>query len=187
MLQQIPREYMQRILGKHGDALWRHAHGIDERPVVPYSEAKSVSTECTFREDTIDIRGLRATIAAMAEKIAFKLRSKQQLASVLTVKIRYADFSTLTKQLRIPYTAADHYLSHKALEIFEKLYDRRLRVRLVGVRLSGLVHGGYQIDLFEDTSSQIRLYEAVDKIKFRYGAAAVMRGNTIGSLGRRAG
>lgn len=183
-LQQIPREMLEQILGKTGRSLWKRARGIDDSPVVPYSERKSISTERTFGEDTIDVKGLRATLMGMTEKLAFGIRKENKLTACITVKIRYSNFDTVTKQARIPYTASDHQLAEKALELFEGLYDRRLRIRLIGVRFSDLITGGYQIRLFEDTEKHISLYEAVDKMKFRYGAGAVTRACTVGALGR---
>ncbi len=183
-LREIPQEFLQRIMGKPGVTLWQRAHGIDDTPVEPYSERKSISSEQTFAEDTIDIVGLRATLARMTEKLAFSLRESEKLTACITVKIRYADFNTLTKQARIPYTASDHELGHKAQELFEQLYDRRQRLRLIGLRFSHLISGGYQINLFEDTQKQLRLYEAIDKIKFRFGADAVMRASAFGEIGR---
>lgn len=183
-LQEIPRDFLTRIMGKSGATLWQRARGIDNSPVVPYSERKSISTEMTFGEDTIDVDGLRATLVRMTEKIAFKMRSEQKLSACITVKVRYANFDTVTKQTRIAYTASDHVLSARALELFESLYDRRLRVRLIGVRCSHLIRGGHQIDLFEDTERDLNLYEAIDKIKFKYGAGAIMRGNAVRAIGR---
>lgn len=183
-LREIPKDFLLRIMGKSGATLWQRAHGIDDTPIEPFSERKSISTEQTFAEDTIDVIGLRATMARMTEKLAFSLRETGKLTACVTVKIRYADFNTLTKQCRIPYTANDQELGRKVCELFEQLYDRRQRLRLVGLRFSHLISGGYQINLFEDTQKQLRLYEAIDKVKFRFGADAVMTANAFGRIGR---
>jgi DNA polymerase-4 len=111
----------------------------------------------------------------MTEKLAFELRQQGKLTSCITVKIRYANFDTHTQQLMIPYNAADHILIRKAKELFQKLYNRRMLIRLLGVRLSHLVQGFQQIDLFEDTTELVNLYQAMDKIRHRYGAEAVKR------------
>jgi DNA polymerase IV len=174
-LQQMPVELLERAMGVNGTAIWKKANGIDNTPVQPYSERKSISAENTFEEDTIDIKKLQATIVAMAEKIAFSLRKKEKLTSCITVKIRYSDFDTHTLQAHIPYTSCDHIIIEKAKELFEKVYQRRMLIRLVGVRASSLIHGGYQINLFEDTQEMISLYQAMDKIRLRYGATAVKR------------
>lgn len=175
-VQGMPVELMEKVMGKHGVALWKKANGIDNSPVAPYSERKSISTERTFDKDTIDVGRLRSLLMAMAENLAFQLRRGQKLTACLTVKLRYSDFSTHTLQSRMPYTSADHILIPKALELFEKLYNRRLLVRLIGIRYSHLVGGGYQINLFEDSEGQIRLYQAMDKLRERYGDRAVIRG-----------
>ena len=178
-LRKIPREMLERILGKQGIMLWKRARGIDDSPVVPYTERKSISSERTFGQDTIDLVQLHSTIARMTEKLAFQLRESQKLCATVTVKIRYANFDTFTRQMRVPYTACDHELNRKTRELFEQLYDRRLRIRLVGVRFSSLIHGNPQLNLFEDTQTQVHLYKAIDKMKHRYGAEAVLRGNAI--------
>lgn len=183
-LRDIPRDVLVRLMGKPGMTLYQRARGRDDSPVVPYNERKSVSSEQTFAEDTIDLTGLRSTLIGMTEKLAFSLRNDQKLSACITVKIRYADFNTVTRQARVPYTAVDHVLSDKAVELFDQLYDRRQRIRLIGVRFSHLIHGGYQINLFEDTQKQIRLYQAIDRMKHRFGADSVMRASAIGGIRR---
>ncbi|GAA6772613.1 DNA polymerase IV [Flavobacterium sp. CGRL2] len=174
-LAEMPPEVLQQMIGKNGLDIWKKANGIDHTPVEPYSERKSISTEHTFAQDTIDIAKLKRVLLGMVEKLAFQLRSEQWLTSTVTVKIRYANFDTETKQCRVAYTSADHVLTKNVMELFEKLYQRRMRLRLIGVRFSGLVRGTYQIDLFEDTQEMLSLYAAMDKMKNRYGFDAVMR------------
>ena len=132
-LQEMPVDMMERVLGKSGRTIWRKAQGEDPTPVMPTSDRKSISTERTFRKDTTDTGQLRGILIAMAENLAFQLRRGNKLTACITVKVRYSDFDTRTLQARIPYTAADHRLVPKALEMFEQLYDRRVLVRLVGV------------------------------------------------------
>ena len=174
-IQEMPMELMEKVLGKNGVSIWKKANGIDNSPVVPYSERKSISTERTFDRDTIDMVKLRAILLAMAENLAFQLRRGLKLTACVTVKVRYSDFNTYTLQSRIPYTSADHVLIPKVMELFKKLYNRRLLVRLIGVRFSHLVEGGYQINLFEDAEEVINLYHAMDKIRDKYGDRKVMR------------
>lgn len=178
-LQEMPRDLLAQIFGKNGIAMWEKANGIDNSPVIPYSERKSISTERTFDQDTTDVVKLREIILAMTEHLAFQLRSENKLTSCVAVKVRYADFNTYTQQIRVPYTSADHILIPRILELFDKLYDRRLRVRLVGVRFSSLVHGNYQINLFEDTGEIINLYQAVDRMRLKHGDRSVVRAKTI--------
>ncbi|WP_166919935.1 DNA polymerase IV [Flavobacterium poyangense] len=174
-LSEMPAEVLQRMIGKNGLDIWKKANGIDNTPVEPYSERKSISTEHTFSQDTIDIAKLKRILMGMVEKLAFQLRSEQWLTSTITVKIRYANFDTETKQCKIGYTSADHILNKNVNELFDKVYQRRMRLRLIGIRFSGLVRGTYQIDLFEDTQEMLSLYAAMDKMKSRYGFDAVMR------------
>ena len=174
-LSEMPMEVLQQLIGKNGTSLWKKANGIDSTPVEPYTERKSISSEHTFDQDTIDIKMIRDVISGMVEKLSFQLRSEQWLTSTVVIKVRYANFDTETKQCRVAYTSADHTLSKSALDLFDKLYNRRMRVRLIGVRFTGLVHGSQQIDLFEDTQEMVSLYQALDKIKNRFGFAAVGR------------
>lgn len=178
-LREMPVNFLVSAFGKNGRALWNKAHGIDNSPVVPYSEQKSISTESTFDEDSIDVKRIKSILIAMVEKVAFKLREQKKLTSCITVKIRYSNFDTETKQIHIPYTSSDHILLRTVLELFDKLYNRRMLIRLVGVRLSNLVHGNYQISLFDDTIESINLYEAIDRIKHRHGSEKVMRATTV--------
>lgn len=174
-LQEMPLELLQQVLGENGSVIWRKAQGIDNSPVEPYSERKSISTERTFDKDTIDVKALKGLLIGMTEKLAFQLRSEQKLTACVTVKIRYSDFNTYTMQARIPYTSLDHVLIDKVKELFDKLYQKRLLIRLVGVRFSHLVHGGHQYNLFDQTPEQVQLYLAMDKIRKRYGDDAVAR------------
>jgi DNA polymerase-4 len=166
---------MEKVLGKNGVSIWRKANGLDNSPVIPYSERKSISTERTFDKDTIDVHKLKGILLAMAENLAFQLRRGLKLTACVTVKVRYSDFNTYTLQSRIPYTSADHVLIPKTLELFNKLYNKRLLVRLIGVRFSHLVEGGLQINLFEDNEEIINLYHAMDKIRDKYGDRSVLR------------
>jgi len=182
-VQEMPMEMMNRALGKNGVSLWKKAQGIDNTPVIPYHERKSISIERTFEHDTIDVVKLKSLITAMAENLAYQLRNGDKLTSCVTVRVRYSDFQTYSKQKRIPYTANDHALIQTTLDLFNQLYDRRVLVRLVGVRFSHLVEGGHQINMFEDDMELLHLYQAMDKIRNRYGQDAVKRAVAIESQG----
>ena len=174
-LQEMSVDLMERAFGQNGVTIWNKANGIDHSPVVQYSERKSISTERTFDRDTIDVVKLKGIITAMAENLAFQLRRGEKLTACVTMKIRYSDFNTYTMQRRIPYTAADHVLMPLALELFDKLYNKRLLVRLIGVRFSHLVQGFHQINMFDDKTELIDLYHAMDRIRDRYGDRSVLR------------
>ncbi|KJD33824.1 DNA polymerase IV [Tamlana nanhaiensis] len=173
-VQDMPMELMHRVLGKNGLVIWKKANGIDNSPVVQYHERKSISTERTFNKDTTDVTKLKGIIVAMAENLAYQLRRGNKLTACITFKIRYSDFQTYTQQQRIPYSAMDHTIIPVVLDLYQKLYNRRLLVRLIGVKFSHLVEGGHQINLFEDNEKQLRLIEAIDKMRVRYGDRAVI-------------
>jgi len=179
-MQEMPVQMMEQVLGENGIMIWRKANGIDNSPVEQYSERKSISTECTFDKDTIDVTYLNAVMMRMTEKLAFQLRDEQKLTSCVTVKIRYSDFNTYTMQARVPYTALDHVLIEKVKELFNKLFQKRMLIRLIGVRFSHLVHGTYQIDMFDDTTEQLQLYQAMDRLRKRFGKNAVQRAAGMG-------
>jgi len=174
-LQEMPVEMMEKVLGKNGNEVWRRANGIDAAPVRPYSERKSISTERTFEKDSIDVVHMKELLVSMVERLAYDLRKKQKLTACITVKIRYSNFDTHTLQKHIPYTSFDHVLIEVAKELFDRLYQRRILIRLIGVKLSHLVGGVQQLDLFEDTPEMIRLYLAIDKLRNRYGKKTVRR------------
>jgi DNA polymerase-4 len=174
-LRNIPAEMLEKLMGKNGIEVWKRANGIDSTPVISYSEQKSIGTEHTFEKDTTDVARLNQILVSMVEKIAYDLRKQEKLASCVTVKIRYSNFDTHTLQKRIPYTSFDHVITDIAKELFAKLYQRRMLIRLIGVRLSHLVRGVQQLDMFDDTPEKVSLYMAMDRIRRRFGKDAVRR------------
>ncbi len=174
-VQEMPMELMEQVLGQNGTMIWKKANAIDNSPVEPYSERKSISTERTFDRDTIDVKALKSLLISMTEKLAYQLRQEEQLTACVTVKIRYSDFNTFTMQARIPYTSLDHTLMQKVGELFDKLYQRRMLIRLIGVRFSHLIQGSYQYNMFEDCSKQLLLYQAMDKMRKRYEDDSIIK------------
>ena len=174
-LRDIPAEYLAYLFGKNGKVLSQRANAIDPSKVIPYVKSKSIGKERTFDKDTINIKQLKSIISNMCEQLAYELRSSKKLTSCITIKIRYTDFDTHTLQKKIYYTACDHQLIDYALQLFDKLYKRRVLIRLVGVKLSGLVNGHYQMNLFEQSEKMANLYKAMDKMKDRFGGDCVTR------------
>jgi DNA polymerase-4 len=179
-LSRIPPEMMEKVLGKNGIDIWKKANGIDSTPVIPYWEQKSISAERTFDTDTTDLALLNNTLVGMVEKISYQLRREEKLTSCITVKIRYSNFDTHTLQQRIPYTSFDHKLIDLAKSLFVRLYQRRMLIRLIGVKFSHLVQGTPQLNLFEDTPEMVRLYQEIDRMRIRYGKKAV--GRAVGKM-----
>ncbi|MEX0986837.1 MAG: DNA polymerase IV [Bacteroidales bacterium] len=178
-LRMIPREMMEGLMGKNGIVIWKKANGIDSTPVMRYSERKSMGTEKTFDKDTMDVNRLRDLLVSMVEKLTFQLRKEEKLTSCITVKIRYSNFDTHTLQKRIGYTSFDHVLIPLAKELFDRVYQRRMLIRLVGVKFSGLIRGVQQLNLFEDTSEMVRLYLAMDSLRKRFGPGSIKRATGI--------
>ncbi len=179
-VQEMPVELMESIMGKNGISLWKKAQGVDNSPVEPWNERKSISSERTFDQDSTDIAKMKSILVAMAESLAYQLRSENKLTSCVTIKIRYSDFQTYSKQCMIPYTSLDRTLINTTLNLFDSLYQRRVLIRLIGVRFSHLVGGSYQIRLFEDSEKLVRLYQSMDSIRKRFGQQAVKRAVTMG-------
>ncbi|MCB9326000.1 MAG: DNA polymerase IV [Lewinellaceae bacterium] len=176
-LRHIPQALLQREFGQHGLSLWKKANGIDNSPVIPYREKKSISSERTFHEDTIDVRFLKSKLTALVMNLAYELRQSSRLTACIAVKIRYSDFNTYSKQKHIPYTASDQALIRFAQELFDSLYNRRQLVRLIGVRFSKLVYGHQQMELFTDMEEDGRLLKVMDDLRKRFGMGAVKRGS----------
>jgi DNA polymerase-4 len=178
-LSRIPMDMMERVMGKNGIVIWEKANGIDSTPVRPYFESKSVSTETTFDQDSIDIVRMKEILVKMVEKLAFELREQQKLTANVTVKIRYSNFDTHTIQKQVPYTAFDHVLIPVVKDLFDRLYQRRMLIRLIGIRFSKLVPGSQQLNMFEDSTEMICLYQALDRIRHKYGVKSIRRGVVV--------
>src|SRR5690606_24546338 len=184
-LQQMDVFTLQRVLGENGVGIWKKAQGIDNNPVIPFHQPKSMSKENTYQQDTIDMDVLKRTLAAMVDELAFELRREKKLTGCITLKIRYSNFDTHTRQMRIPYTNSDRTITGKVMELFKKLYSRRMLIRLIGVKFSNLIYGAYQVDLFKDTLEDINLMEAMDRIRLRYGLQYISKGICLPEKGGR--
>ena len=175
-LQQMTVFTMKQVLGENGVSIWNKANGIDNNEVVPFHQQKSMSKENTFEQDTIDMDILKKVMLSMVDELAFDLRKDNKLTSCITIKIRYSNFDTHTTQAKLPFTASERVISEKVLQLFNKLYSRRMLIRLIGVKFSNLIIGNYQADLFNDTMEDINLSKTMDKIRVRFGHQSVLRG-----------
>jgi len=181
-LQQMEVFTLRQVLGENGVTIWNKANGMDNSIVVPFRDQKSMSKENTFEADTIDMDRLRKTLAGMVDALAFELRRDGKLAGCITLKIRYSNFDTHTQQVKIPYTNSDKHIAEKVLELFKKLYSRRMLIRLIGVKLSNLITGSYQIDIFNDTMEEILLMQAMDQVRKRFGTDYIQKGICVPDL-----
>ncbi|MFI5156060.1 MAG: DNA polymerase IV [Chitinophagales bacterium] len=170
-----PVEILEKKLGKYGRDLWSKSQGIHEGEVIPYQEAKSISTENTFEENTADPEFLDTELVRMTEKIAYELRQENKTAGCIAVKIRYPSFETVSKQTSIPYTFYDDELIPKAKDLFRQLHRAGEPLRLLGVRLSELTDEAVQTNLFENLEKKSGLYRAIDEVKNKYGRDAITK------------
>ncbi|MEO8413924.1 MAG: DNA polymerase IV [Ginsengibacter sp.] len=168
-------ENLEKILGKWGFDLWNKAQGTGHSTITPYHEAKSISTENTFEENLSDVNRLMSEIVRMTEKIAFELRKEEKVTGCITVKIRYPDFETTSRQTSVSYTCADDEIIPVAKDLFHKLYKKEKPVRLLGVRFSDLTNNAVQTNLFQNVERKNILYKAIDDVKNRFGAGSVLR------------
>ena len=172
------KEELENRLGKWGIDLWQKSFGIHYSEVVPYHESKSISSENTFDENKTDMKFLMSELVRLTEKIAFELRQDKKFAGCVSVKIRYPDFETTSKQATVPYTSSDDEIIPVAKELFRKLYKKGQPVRLMGVRLSDLSNEAVQANLFEDKEKKVDLYKAIDDVKNRFGKLKIKRASS---------
>ena len=173
-LAEIPPTALKEMFGAWGVALGERARGRDDSPVTAQAgRPKSIGRESTFSQDTSDRAEVRAMLYSLTERAARQLREEGLLARCVTVKVRYADFRTVTAARTLPaLTDQDKLFYEIALEQVERLMARRMRVRLVGVTLSALVAlHERQGDLFAETEFQRRrrFYRGLDKLRDRFG------------------
>lgn len=178
-LRKLPPAAVERALGKVGLVAWKKANGEDDSPVCPCRERKSISREHTFEQDIQDKVRVRQCLSDMVERLSFELRAEQKMTGSVAVKIRYANFDTHDCQSRIAYTAFDHLLLKTVNTLFDRLYNPRMMIRLVGVRFGELVGGAQQLDLFSNQSELSNLYLMMDNIRRRFGRTAVRRAGSM--------
>lgn len=178
-LAKTPAEELEKQFGKWGESLWKKANGLHFSPVEPYSEQKSISHENTFDEDKADLAFLHQELVRLTEKTGYSLRSEEKLTGCVTVKIKYADFEVVTKQEMIPYTALDDVLLSKAKSLFDKLHTKQKKIRLLGVRFSQLIPFTMQMNLFDNSSEKLQLYQTIDAIKNQFGKGAVTKATVL--------
>ena len=174
-LQRVELCFWETVFGKNGRWIYDKARGVDSAVIVPHSDRKSISTERTFNSNISDERTLESVLVSMTEELTSKLRRENKLTSCLAIKIRYANFETHMQQEKIALTAAEHILIPGIKNLLKRTWNNHRPVRLIGVRLSQLAAGSYQINLFEDNEQQIKLYQAMDSINYKFGDKTVCR------------
>lgn len=178
-LARTPPELLQRYVGKWGESLWEKAQGIGRSQIETGWEQKSISHENTFDHDYTDLQFLNQELVRLTEKTAYALREDEKLAGCVTVKIRYSDFETTSRQETIDYTALDDQLIAKVKGLFRKSYQAGRPVRLLGVRLSQFIPFTVQMSLFDNNVEKLNLYKAVDEIKNQFGSKLVAKASAM--------
>jgi DNA polymerase-4 len=174
-----PMEHLEKIAGKWGEALWHKSHGTGSAVITTDWEQKSMSHENTFEKDYTDIDFLHKELVRLTEKTCYGLREDEKMTGCVTVKIRYSDFETISRQETVDYTALDDVLIAKVKDLFNKSYQKGRPVRLLGVRFSQMIPITMQMSLFEKNIEKLQLYKAVDDIKERFGSKLVNKAVTL--------
>lgn len=177
-----PEDLLTARLGVHGSHLCSFARGIDDRPVEARGEAKSMSRETTFATDTLDREFLMATLYHLTEWVGADLRSHDKLARCVTLKLRYTDFTTITRSLTFKEGIdADQAIFETGKRLLtQTLTARKQPVRLIGIAVSGFVPVARQLDMLDGKAERLNeLNRAVDRIRARYGFDAIQTGRTV--------
>jgi len=175
-------EAIKSRLGATGLMILHYANGIDDRQVEPTGEAKSISRETTFAEDTLDHAFLQAILRYLCERVGAELRQESKHARTITLKLRYTDFETITRRISSKEaTDTDEAIFDGAVKLLnEALARKRKLVRLIGVGVSNLVDYGRQLGLLDSRPKrQAQLDKAIDRIRNKYGFTSIQTGRTL--------
>ena len=173
-----PESELIRLFGENGRDMAKHAKGRDDRPVVTEREIKSISQEVTFSRDVRDDKSLEKTLSDLSAQVGRRLRKNKLAGTTVKLKIRWPDFTTLTRQVTLSSTTdQDGEIAKTALGLLRKIRKSGQAVRLIGVGVSGLGEPMRQLELWEFNSDKERkLQEVVDELKEKYGEDAIKRG-----------
>ncbi len=182
-LQQLPERTLEQSLGKYGKDLFKIIHGKSSNVIVPEHERKSISSEETFAEDIPPGSDFESLFVPHIEEICYRLRRTAKKARTVTIKIRYKDFSTITRSQSIPPTNDDAVVNRAAIGLFKKSYDKTTPVRLIGAGLSNFIDTGMTMELFEThESKRDSVLQTVDEIRKKYGIDIISMGKRQRSL-----
>jgi len=181
-LSTLPLKALKSHFGASGEVLHRFARGIDDREVEPPAAAKSTSRETTFSRDTKDRSLLKATLRYLGERVGADLRRREKRARCVTLKLRYADFTTITRRQTLSQTTdSDQTIFDTGVALLNKeLKGEKQPVRLIGIGVSELVEAGRQLEMLDtSTQRQESLNKAIDRIRKKYGFTAIQTGRTL--------
>ena len=172
-------QFMIHHFGKNGYDMWRHARGIDNRPVEPDQEAKSISNEITFNQDVRDGDELRRVLRNLAENVGRRLRKNKLSGRTISIKLRWEDFTTLSRQMTLQHaTQDDAVIVREVMRLFEANWTQGRPVRLIGAGVSNLEDQVQQLSLFESAQDKKsrKLQTTLDELKQKFGDGAIKRG-----------
>ncbi len=178
----MPLTAVKSHLGASGETLHRFANGIDDRKVEPPAEAKSISRETTFGKDTRNRPRLIATLRYLSERVGSELRQHGKQARCVTLKLRYADFTTITRSHTLKQTSdTDQTIFDTGLQLLNQaLSQQKQPIRLIGIGVSSLVESGMQLALLDSSAQRLeQLNKAIDRIRKKYGFTAIQTGRTL--------
>ena len=181
-LANMPLSTLKGHFGMFGELLHRYANGIDDRKVEPPGAAKSISRETTFGQDTRDRSLLKATLGYLSERVGAELRQEGRQARCVALKLRYADFSTITRRhTLVKATDADQIIFNTGLKLLTRaLSQEKQPVRLIGIGVSNLTEPGRQLDMLDTSAQRLeQLNKAIDRIRKKYGFTAIQTGRTL--------
>jgi Nucleotidyltransferase/DNA polymerase involved in DNA repair len=173
----LPAEYFASVFGKGGLDLWERANGKGSETLVQNWERKGISCERTFNRDISSLPEIESYLFNLVGKICQQLRDENKMAGNIHIKLRYSDFSTITRACRVPPTVDDRFVYETALNLLRKGYTRRVGVRLIGIGMSSLVEFHSQDSLFETKEEKReKMMFAVNKIRDKFGFSAIELG-----------
>ena len=178
----MPLKSLKSHFGASGELLRRFANGIDDRKVEPAGAAKSISRETTFGEDTKDRSFLKATLRYLSERVGADLRQQGKQARCVTLKLRYADFTTISRSKTLQQTTdTDQTIFDTGVQMLEKaLAQAKQAVRLIGIGVSNLTEPGRQLEMLDSSAQRLaQLNKAIDRIRKKYGFSAIQTGRTM--------
>ncbi len=173
-----PENEMTRLFGENGRDLWQHAQGIDNRPIVTEYETKSVSQETTFNVDVRDEKTLEKTLRELSMQVGRQLRKNDLAGKTVKLKIRWSDFTTITRQVTLPTsTNNDDEISRTAIKLMKTVRKPNQFVRLIGVGVSGIGAPVRQLSLWDaGTEKSRKLQEVFDQLQEKYGRDVIHKG-----------
>jgi len=181
-LASLPLDMVKRSLGTPGIAIHSYARGMDDRRVEATGEAKSISQQTTFARDTFDPHFLETKLHRLCQEVCQELRSQNKRARSIAIRLRYADFETITRQVTLENASnANHVIFATAVQLLNKaLAQQEKPIRLIGIRISSLVGKEKQLPMFDSgIEKPERLDKAIDEIRKKYGSTAIRTGNGI--------